>query len=226
MRNRTRVKNGTRLAKAGKTLYIFGIAIALALFAGIALFVTPSGQAQEGVRGKRRKELFKGKEVVAGEVLVKFRESATRRGIDEAKSRADAGQDKMVGGAGLRLFRSRSKDTATLVEELRSRPDVLYAEPNYVIRVAAVPANLSATSQRQGEARLAWSDRSSNEQSFSIERSTSSGSGFAEITRVGANAVSYTDRTGRSKTTYYYRVRALNSGGSSGYTNTVGVRIK
>jgi len=90
----------------------------------------------------------------------------------------------------------------------------------------AAPVNLSASSQRQGEVRLAWSDRSNNEQSFAVERSTSSGSGFVEIARVGANATGYTDAAAQRRSLYYYRVRAINSGGSSGYSNTASVRVK
>jgi subtilisin family serine protease/PKD repeat protein len=122
-----------------KALYLFGLTTALALFAGLVLFVTSAGQAQGNARGGKRKDFYKGREVVAGEVLVKFRKSATQKGVDEARGKADADVDRRVGGAGLRLFRSRSKDTATLIEELRAHADVEYVEPNYVIRPAAVP---------------------------------------------------------------------------------------
>ena len=148
MRNRTSIKSGTRRSQTGKTLYIFVIITLMALIAGAALFVTSSGQAQ-GARRGRKKEFFKGKEVVAGEVLVKFRKSASQQGIEEARGKADTELDKKVGGTGLRLFRSRSKDTATLIEELRQRADVQYVEPNYVIRVAALP-NDSSFSQEWG----------------------------------------------------------------------------
>ncbi|HKS29833.1 MAG TPA: S8 family serine peptidase [Pyrinomonadaceae bacterium] len=94
-----------------------------------------SGQSKE----KQQAELFKGRKVARGQVLVKFNKSATTRGIAQAKQDADADLDKNIGGTGFRLIRSRSKDTATLIQELSIRDDVLRVEPNYVISVGAVP---------------------------------------------------------------------------------------
>ncbi|HEX8748227.1 MAG TPA: S8 family serine peptidase, partial [Pyrinomonadaceae bacterium] len=88
------------------------------------------------------------------------------------------------------------------------------------------PAGLTASSYRQGEAALNWSDRSTNEQSFKIERSTSASSGFVQVATVGANQTSFTDRSLQRKRTYYYRVRAANSSGNSAYSNTASVYIK
>jgi subtilisin family serine protease/PKD repeat protein len=90
----------------------------------------------------------------------------------------------------------------------------------------AAPSGLYADSQRQGEVLLRWSDRSTNEQGFEVERSTSSSGGFVRVTTVGANAASYTDRTVQRKQTYYYRIRAVNGAGGSGYSNTASVRTK
>jgi PKD repeat protein len=90
----------------------------------------------------------------------------------------------------------------------------------------AAPASLTAASNRSGEARLQWSDRSANEQSFKIERSTSASSGFVQVATVNANQTSYVDRTVHKKRTYYYRVRAANAGGNSAYSNTASVYVK
>ena len=90
----------------------------------------------------------------------------------------------------------------------------------------AAPSNLYADAQRQGEVRLRWSDNSTNEQGFEVERSTSSSGGFVRVAAVGANATSYTDRTVQRKQTYYYRVRAVNGVGGSAYSNTASVRTK
>jgi subtilisin family serine protease len=94
-----------------------------------------SGQAP----GKKQTEFFKGKKVAPGQVLVRFRKEATPQGIAQARRDADADMDKSIGGAGFRLLRSRSKDTATLINELSLRDDVLYVEPNYVISISALP---------------------------------------------------------------------------------------
>jgi RHS repeat-associated protein len=97
---------------------------------------------------------------------------------------------------------------------------------------------------------LAWTDNSSNEDSFEIERS-SDGVSFSWIGSVGANVSSYTDwppcgggvyaapqtkpASGAGpaiiqpppvgSTTYFYRVRAHNAGGYSGYSNTASATI-
>jgi hypothetical protein len=82
----------------------------------------------------------------------------------------------------------------------------------------AAPTGLTATAVSSTQINLAWTDNATNESLFKIERSTD-GVNFAQFTTVGANVTSYSD-TGRApSTTYYYRVRANNSGGDSGYSN-------
>ena len=66
---------------------------------------------------------------------------------------------------------------------------------------------------------LSWKDNASDETGFRIERSTD-GSSFAQIAQVGANVKSYTAGSLASGTTYYFRVRAYNGVGASGYSNT------
>ena len=52
-----------------------------------------------------------------------------------------------------------------------------------------------------------------------VQRSTTTGSGFATIVTLGANTTSYADTAGLSaSTTYYYRVYATN-GADSGFSN-------
>lgn len=79
------------------------------------------------------------REAIAGEVLVKFRSSATPEGLARVARAADADRFERVGGIGVHLLRSRSKDIRALIEELAARPDVEYVEPNYILRAAAVP---------------------------------------------------------------------------------------
>jgi fibronectin type III domain protein len=68
---------------------------------------------------------------------------------------------------------------------------------------------------------LSWTDASDNETGFKIERSTD-GTTFAEIGTVGANVATYSDTGLAESTIYYYRVRAVNTGGDSDYSNTAG----
>ncbi len=82
------------------------------------------------------------------------------------------------------------------------------------------PSNLSATASTTVRAiALAWSDNSGNETNFEILRSLD-GSIFAHLATTSVNAVSYTNLNLATTTTYYYQVRAYNTGGYSGLSNT------
>lgn len=68
-----------------------------------------------------------------------------------------------------------------------------------------------------GKVRLTWTDNSSDETSFSIERDD--GGGFFELDTVGPNVTLYDDDFVTNGETYTYRVRAHNAAGYSGYSN-------
>jgi hypothetical protein len=94
---------------------------------------------------------------------------------------------------------------------------VLTAQPALAAKPNA-PTNLSATAVSQTQINLSWTDNSSNETGFKIERGTD-GINFSQIATVGANVTTYQNTTGLSaNTTYYYRVRAYNSQNSN-YSN-------
>src|SRR5207244_3166800 len=82
----------------------------------------------------------------------------------------------------------------------------------------AAPTSLTATAASSSQINLAWVDNSSNESGFKIEQSTN-GTTFAQIGTVAANIKSYSNTGLNASTKYYYRVRAYNSGGNSGYSN-------
>jgi subtilisin family serine protease len=125
---------------------IFGI---LSFAFLLLLLMTALVGAQTPNPKKPKAESFKGKKVVAGQVLVKFRQATSAQNIDQAKQIIDADMDRKVGKSGIRLLRSRSKDTTTLIRELSMRADVAYVEPNYVISVSSAP-NDSSFSQVWG----------------------------------------------------------------------------
>jgi len=75
-------------------------------------------------------------------------------------------------------------------------------------KVLSVPTNLGASVLASSKINLSWSDNSSLEDGFKIERKPSSGS-FSEIASTVASATSFVDSVGLSpSTTYTYRIRA------------------
>ena len=84
----------------------------------------------------------------------------------------------------------------------------------------SAPANLTATMVSNTQINLQWQDNSANEDSFKIERgSTSSPQAFVEVAKTGPNVTSYSDHGVSANTTFFYRVRAVNAGGYSSYSN-------
>jgi predicted phage tail protein len=86
--------------------------------------------------------------------------------------------------------------------------------------VPNAPTNLVARAVSTTQINLSWTDNSSNETGFSIERCTgNSCTNFAQIATVGANVTSFPN-TGLTKNTWYrYRVRAFNASGNSAFSN-------
>jgi hypothetical protein len=83
----------------------------------------------------------------------------------------------------------------------------------------AAPTNLVATAASSTTINLTWSDQSSNETGFKIERALGAGA-FSQVATVGAGVTTYPDSGLTASTSYSYRVRATNTGGDSAYSNT------
>lgn len=96
--------------------------------------------------------------------------------------------------------------------------------------VPGVATGLTAVADNEYRTVLNWTDNGTaapnNEDTYRIERSTTSGSGFSEIGSVGTDVTHYIDLTGSASTTYYYRVRARNTFGDSSYTSEASVTTK
>ena len=80
------------------------------------------------------------------------------------------------------------------------------------------PTTLSVAAISDSQIDLTWTDNSTNEAGFKIERKTGAGT-YNEIDQVGANVTSYSDTDLSASTIYTYRVRSYNTGGNSSYSN-------
>ncbi|MFL0086197.1 exo-alpha-sialidase [Tenacibaculum maritimum] len=90
---------------------------------------------------------------------------------------------------------------------------------------ATVPnaaSNLTA-SNFGNSVNLSWKDNATTELGFEIYRSTTNGTGYTLIAKVPADTTTYTDLSTSLNSTYYYVVKAYNSGGVANPTNEVSV---
>ncbi len=86
------------------------------------------------------------------------------------------------------------------------------------------PSRLTATAASGTQVNLVWTDNSTNETGFKIERATDSGftQNLTLVTTTAAGVTSYSNTALAANTTYYYRVRATNAGTDSTNSNTAG----
>ncbi len=87
----------------------------------------------------------------------------------------------------------------------------------------SAPTSLSTFVSSSTSALLVWTDIANNETGFKVERSTDNVN-FTQIGTKGVNATSYTDLNPGTGT-FYYKVRAYNVVGNSGYTNTSSITL-
>lgn len=133
-------------------------------------------------------------------------------------SNQDPGRDALPGGT---VKFSVATPVNGRVYALSATSLVAYGPPIPPTAPPAAPTSLTANATGASTIHLAWTDNSSNEAGFSIERSTD-GTTFAQVTTVGVNVTSYTDSNLNPEAKYYYRVRAYNSYNTlsySAYTN-------
>nr|MBA3321739.1 hypothetical protein [Pyrinomonadaceae bacterium] len=91
------------------------------------------------------------------------------------------------------------------------------------VALPAAPSNLAA-SHDGGNFSLTWVDNSTNEIGFKLERRTAAfAPNWGEFARVGPNVTSYAAGPGLAGDfeATFYRVRAFNAAGDSGYSNEV-----
>jgi len=91
---------------------------------------------------------------------------------------------------------------------------------------AAVPVSGTGVAPIQHSATLTWSASTSTVSGYNIYRSTVSGSGYTKINSSLVSALTYTDSTVQSGTTYFYVTTSVDSGGNeSSFSNEVTANI-
>lgn len=92
-----------------------------------------------------------------------------------------------------------------------------YATASGARTYPGAPTGLSATAASSSQIDLSWSAPSGGATSYKIERSPTGTGSWTEIA-TGITATSYSSTGLSASTTYYYRVRATNATGDSGYS--------
>jgi len=86
----------------------------------------------------------------------------------------------------------------------------------------AAPTGLTASPVSSHQMNLAWTDLSSNERGFILERKTGSSGTWAPLAYLSANTQQFSDIELSSNTPYYYRIKSYNRYGESGYSESHG----
>jgi hypothetical protein len=84
------------------------------------------------------------------------------------------------------------------------------------------PSSATASATAYNSVTVKWTDNSGDEAGFKLERS-GNGVDYSEIATLGAGATSMVDNGVIASSNFYYRVRAYNSAGNSGYSNVAAV---
>jgi hypothetical protein len=89
------------------------------------------------------------------------------------------------------------------------------------VKVKLAASDLTATAVTSSQVNLKWTDSSTDETGFKVERKTGNKGTYAQVATVGSNVISYSDTDLKADEFYYYRVRAYNAGTHSAYSNEV-----
>ncbi len=147
---------------------------------------------------------------------------------------------RSVNGSGYTTIATTAADATSYTDN-----DILYSGSNYTYQIRtrtaygasawsnpasivtlgpAAPSDLSVTSPTTTSIVLTWTDNSTNEEKFVIERSaTPNTEDFAAIAEVPANTTSYTNEGLTTDVVYYYRVKAVSGEYNSNYSNIANI---
>ena len=116
------------------------VAMAALVVAAVIATESVSSQGNRNGQGPRITRL-NGREVVEGEVLVRYRANVGANARRLAEFQAETDDGAPLGRRGARRLRSNRRTTAEMLAALKNNPDVLYAEPNFIIRIASTLPN-------------------------------------------------------------------------------------
>lgn len=86
----------------------------------------------------------------------------------------------------------------------------------------AAPTDVTAAAASYNSINVSWVDNSNNETGFEVYRSTSAAGTYTIIGATGANVTTLKDSALAPQTTYYYKVKAVNQNGNSGFHKLAG----
>jgi hypothetical protein len=86
------------------------------------------------------------------------------------------------------------------------------------LAIPTAPASLATEALGPTQVDLTWTDQSTNESGFIIERSTDN-LNFTQVAALSANTTQYREENLSPSTLYQYRAKAWNSSGNSAYSN-------
>lgn len=142
----------------------------------------------------------------------------TRSGSNVSLERSSDGANWTAFGAAIALNNLTTSAFVSLVMASNTSAPEIYGVAQFdnvtVDITPAPPAPVAASGELPGQIYMSW-PWSNGAETYTIERSTTSGSGFIEVGQVAA-ATSFTDSNLTVGQTYYYRVRAGNAVFASG----------
>ena len=147
------MKRCSSLSQASRYRWLLLLIVLLSIVAVLPISQRAQRQSQPlhrqilGASQERTKKKYL--HAVPGEILVRFRPESKDKGSGSTLLIREAGQEipvsiKRISPAfelveGLRVAQVNPADTSNAIEALRARPDVMYAEPNYIRRASVTP---------------------------------------------------------------------------------------
>ncbi|MGA3008415.1 MAG: malectin domain-containing carbohydrate-binding protein, partial [Opitutaceae bacterium] len=130
---------------------------------------------------------------------------------------AQVGQDHALVEQFIATANRSGQIVVAFTQGSKDNPSIAGIEVWTPAAIAAAPTGLSATGGN-GQVNLVW-NASAGATSYNVYRGTSSGGESATPIAIGVTGASYTDSTVTNGTSYYYKVAAVNTGGTSGLSN-------